>query len=381
MDLTIAVVVYAVGEVAVRRAYGPEPWFLYTQHLTGGHEFVLNSHGLREREFPVARPPAEMRVLCVGNSSTWGAGVGLEDTYPKQLERMLNQGDEHGPNFVINAAGQGRLGFGGQGLAGLSAQAILRYVCTEGLLFSPSVVVYGFSPHIIGHTVLAAAADTVSERATVAPWSDVEPAGGWPARVIAHSKKVYAQLSALSWFFPYLDVAISTSLYRCGVVRDEIGRDRGATPAYAFDVPGVDYGRIDEAYGALARTLASLNVAVRQGGGTLIVLNIPSRFEVSDLPRDNIQNTDVSKARIDPTERLRAICAAQGLPFVDMRVRFRAARQEMIEGARPWDNLYTYDYTHLSPEGHRLVAEQLMEVLRTQDRLASMRRAAAGLWP
>jgi len=48
----------------------------------------LNSLGFRTREFSPVKPPGTVRVLCVGGSTTF-AGRSDEETYPAQLERML----------------------------------------------------------------------------------------------------------------------------------------------------------------------------------------------------------------------------------------------------------------------------------------------------
>jgi lysophospholipase L1-like esterase len=52
-------------------------------------EYRISSQGLRDREFPVERPPGGLRIVCLGDSVTYGTGVDLEDSLPKQLERGL----------------------------------------------------------------------------------------------------------------------------------------------------------------------------------------------------------------------------------------------------------------------------------------------------
>jgi len=52
----------------------------------------INSYGLRDREFPLKPPAATTRILCLGDSLTFGNGVPASATYPKQLEAILNRG-------------------------------------------------------------------------------------------------------------------------------------------------------------------------------------------------------------------------------------------------------------------------------------------------
>src|SRR5207244_2029550 len=55
-----------------------------------GHRPVfVNSHGMRGDEFPVEKPAGTTRVICFGDSFTYGYGVGQDATYPAQLGRLL----------------------------------------------------------------------------------------------------------------------------------------------------------------------------------------------------------------------------------------------------------------------------------------------------
>ncbi|HRY30023.1 MAG TPA: hypothetical protein P5079_08325 [Elusimicrobiota bacterium] len=59
----------------------------------------LNGRGLRDREIPVARPPAvKKRIVVLGDSITFARGVPPESAFPKKWEQFL------GPSYeVINA--------------------------------------------------------------------------------------------------------------------------------------------------------------------------------------------------------------------------------------------------------------------------------------
>ena len=66
-------------------------------------EIHINSHGLRGEEFPLAKPPGEIRILCIGGSTTAGEEVREVETYPAQLEEMLRARNPGVPIRVINA--------------------------------------------------------------------------------------------------------------------------------------------------------------------------------------------------------------------------------------------------------------------------------------
>jgi hypothetical protein len=64
-----------------------------------------NSQGLRDFEIG-PKKPNETRILVLGDSFTWGDGVDSDQTYPKQLEELLNrhcEGAEKTRYLVINA--------------------------------------------------------------------------------------------------------------------------------------------------------------------------------------------------------------------------------------------------------------------------------------
>ncbi len=86
----------------------------------------INSRGLRDREIEPARRDAR-RVLCLGDSLTWGWRVGDGETYPKVLEREL-EGVE-----AINA-----------GVCAWGTAQELVWLEREGFRYHPDVVTLGF---------------------------------------------------------------------------------------------------------------------------------------------------------------------------------------------------------------------------------------------
>ena len=50
----------------------------------------INSRGIRDAEYGSQSTPQTTRILALGDSQTFGNGLKLADTWPKQLERQLN---------------------------------------------------------------------------------------------------------------------------------------------------------------------------------------------------------------------------------------------------------------------------------------------------
>ena len=102
----------------------------------GGHERVVtvttNAIGLRGSEVPGAKPRGVRRILALGDSFTFGDGVQLDETWPRQLEQRLNAA---GPEYeVVNA------GVGGYGTA---HELLLSGTLVPSV--QPDLVVLGFS--------------------------------------------------------------------------------------------------------------------------------------------------------------------------------------------------------------------------------------------
>ena len=68
---------------------------------TGRVDYHINRHGLRGPDFSMDKPPGVRRVLCLGDSITFGEGVHYADSYPAVLATLLD-----GPVEVINAGVQ-----------------------------------------------------------------------------------------------------------------------------------------------------------------------------------------------------------------------------------------------------------------------------------
>jgi hypothetical protein len=55
-----------------------------------GKPFTTNSHGMRDREYTVEKPPVTFRVAVLGSSIDMGWGVDVDETYVNLLEDWLN---------------------------------------------------------------------------------------------------------------------------------------------------------------------------------------------------------------------------------------------------------------------------------------------------
>jgi lysophospholipase L1-like esterase len=89
---------------------------------------IQNAQGFRDRERSPRRTEDGIRILCVGDSFTWGWGVEQEETYTRILEdRLLSEGHRA---EVINA-----------GVCGYSTDQVLLFLQNQGFDYSPDLIV------------------------------------------------------------------------------------------------------------------------------------------------------------------------------------------------------------------------------------------------
>lgn len=95
--------------------------------------YAINSLGLRDDEFSVAKPPSTCRILMVGDSFTEGDGVEANETFSKRLELHLREKFPNPRYQVINA-----------GCGSYSPLLEYLYLKTAGLRLEPDLVVLFF---------------------------------------------------------------------------------------------------------------------------------------------------------------------------------------------------------------------------------------------
>ena len=107
-------------------------------HKANGHAFLMgsevqiNSQGLRDHEYLLAKPSGVYRILLLGDSTTFGWGDPPQDTAAKILERKLNA--EHVPGIerfeALNA-----------GVGNYDTVQEVTYYETRGRDFHPDLVI------------------------------------------------------------------------------------------------------------------------------------------------------------------------------------------------------------------------------------------------
>jgi len=97
---------------------------------TFGQPLTINSKGLRDSEHSYAKPAGSQRILILGDSYTWGYGVGDDEVYTEVLERKLRT---QGSWQVLNA-----------GVSGWGTDQQYLYLREEGFRYNPDIVIVSF---------------------------------------------------------------------------------------------------------------------------------------------------------------------------------------------------------------------------------------------
>ena len=100
---------------------------------TWGHLVINNGLGFRERDFAIPKPAGDCRIVVLGDSLTWGAGLAVKERYTNLVDTYL---DRAFPNRSIEV-----LNFGLTGGPTVTERDILRSIKDR---VDPDLVVVGF---------------------------------------------------------------------------------------------------------------------------------------------------------------------------------------------------------------------------------------------
>ena len=132
--LASVAVVFLFAEVGVRRLGLTQPRPTGYAPVNANHRALRekNSRGYRDLEHPLAKPAGARRLLSLGDSFAWGAGVELEDAYPRRLARALTRRRRETWE-VVNLA-----------LPGMRTVDHAAQLADEGFAYQPDVVLLGY---------------------------------------------------------------------------------------------------------------------------------------------------------------------------------------------------------------------------------------------
>ncbi len=291
--------------------FQPDPRFgwIYEPHYHGfwhGADVSINSLGIREKELSTEKAPNTYRLLCLGDSVTFGYGTENDRTYVRVLESLLR---EHRPNQRFEAINAG--------IGGFSTLQELLFLKEVGLKFKPDLVIVAF---VLNDVLDVESVKAKIERAKHLKEKENARGAGWK----------------------------DASLY---------GLFRGTALYRMFTVAMAWYKKWDEAQGAknlvanpnsppqieknweeIEQHLREINDLADESGFRVLLVIFPFRFQVEG--KDPMRT---------PQDRLLRFGKEIGMPTLDLLPIFRKEK----------GNSLFIDTNHPTTTGHRLAAETI----------------------
>jgi len=338
-DAAVILIVLAAAEIVLQFVAPEYQRNLYDRDFTGSQPIGLNDEGYRGPVTPPARRPEERRIVCLGDSTTFGTGVGASDAWPFQLADVLRPRTPR-PVSAMNVAFEG---------ASLRTMQLAYH--NQWAAYHPDVV------------ALLASGNMVS-----LAWMQRNDAASQPKyfrgpnnesrldRLQDQANRAFHKLRLPA----FLSLNTQRGLYWLGVLNHNINPDMpaGALLAHGWRQGGLRDSEAEDAWSVFARDLRQFRDDVAQHGSVLVVAYSPTRFDVSDSVFDNEKNVPRGRFTIDPNLRFLRICSELGIPHVDALLAVRQLRREIeIRDHRPAPMYIPFDYAHLDRDGHRALAE------------------------
>ncbi len=348
-DALIILLLVAAAELALRIMAPQYGHNLYDDKFTGGFPVVFNTDGYRGPACPLAKLPGELRVLSLGDSTTFGTGVAAEDTWPMQLAGLLKSRQPTRPVNVINAALQGT------GLADMTVGYEQKWAD-----YKPDVITCAISGNMVS---LAWISRNDAKHKIPAYVTHVRQETGLSA-IKTRVSRAYGRLCLPQ----FLSINAQRVLYGIGVLDHSItpSMPLGAMLAHGWLQGGLPPNEADAAWNCFGKELADLKAAADAHGARLIVTFVPSRFDLSDSFWDDEKFVPKRRLTIDPTNKLSDLCGGLGISFLDAKSALLEEREQIAEREHRAAAMYVmFDYTHLNRDGHAALAGAMASEIQT----------------
>jgi len=298
----------------------------------------INSDGFRDRDRATPKPAGSRRIVVLGDSITEALQVSLEETFAARVEHRLTTAGHRVEvlNFGISALGPAQ------------EYLILR---EYGVRYAPDVVVLAvFTANDFRNSL------AVLEGKPYLRYPRQGPDGAVMRG--ADGDVLFTDPLVLSPGRQWLRTHMAS--YR--FIRDRVRRIGGGSASAAsadllaiYREPPPPVWR--EAIDVTLAMVGNIDALARRIGGKLIVLVVPAPWEVD--PRAREQHPELRHAAVDwlrPQRLLLEWLARHRIPAVTVNDAFA---HEVAAGGRPYFRIDG----HLTPIGHRLVADRLAAVL------------------
>ena len=309
--------IHAISETDIVRVPGmfePDQAVMETPHPRLHYHVTINSLGYRGPEIERDKPPHVVRILCLGDSGTFGQFVNDADTLSSNLEHLLRQ--EHLSVEVING--------GVPGTTIVDQMEILK----RSMVLKPDVVILTFSENDI--TDLA-----------VEPSQYVALAQNRRLKDRAGLKTFYELVRDTALFNYFLKVRATWNTYSAAHVSESV---RTSDPPRSE----IEYERLWAMYSIQLETMRQY----------LVSQNIRLVFNGYPTHQGIGTDTFTGDRERDQLGRAEAMARKMDIPTVSLLPSFR-------ETGLPKEGLYHLPYDgHANKAGYPLQANALLPAIR-----------------
>ena len=313
---------------------------VFDREFTGGHPIAVSSPGNRGPAVPIKKAPGELRILGMGDSTTFGTGIAAEDTWPAQLATVFQKNGTKAT--YINSA-----------LEGYSLKEINTVYRNLWSQYQPDLVVLAVDNNLVSMTWFR----RDDKKLTANPY--LEPV---TKSKLTGLKNQFKILATPFW----LKINSQKCLYFLGLANNNVQPDvpLGATLAMGWQQADLPPDVAERAWKQFEIDLSVLRDSVAADGRTLAVVYLPTRFMAFDGFSDNEQQVPRQRLTIDAGKRLGEISKSLGLPYVDSTEGVRRGRSQIAQKEGRFAPMYIkFDTVHLDKDGHKAVAEDLFGLL------------------
>lgn len=312
----------------------------FDQEFTGGHPIAIKSPGNRGPVIPIQKAQGELRILGMGDSTTFGTGIAAEDTWPAQLATLfLKNGTKA---TYINSA-----------LEGYSLKEINSVYRNLWSQYKSDLVVLAVDNNLVSMTWFRRNDKSVTANPYLKPIAKSK---------LADVKNQFKILATPSW----LKINSQKALYLVGLANNNLKADvpLGATLALGWQQADLPANVAESAWKQFESDLSVLRDSVAADGRSLAVVYLPTRFMAFDGFSDNEQQVPRQRLTMDAGKRLGEISKSLGLSYVDTTEGVRRGRSQIAQKESRFAAMYIkFDNTHLDKDGHKAVAEDLFGLL------------------
>ncbi len=312
----------------------------FDREFTGGHPIAVSSPGNRGPVVPIKKAPGELRILGLGDSTTFGTGIAAEDTWPAQLATVFQKNGTKAT--YINGA-----------LEGYSLKEINSVYRNLWSQYKSDLVVLAVDNNLVSMTWFRRDDKSVTANPYLKPIAKSK---------LADVKNQFKILATPSW----LKINSQKALYLVGLANNNLKPDvpLGATLALGWQQADLPPDIAERAWKLFESDLSVLRDSVAADGHSLAIVYLPNRFMAFDGFSDNEQQVPRQRLTMDAGKRLGEISKSLGLSYVDATEGVRRGRSQIAQKEGRFAAMYIkFDNTHLDKDGHKAVAEDLFGLL------------------